>query len=53
MYYIGMDAYISSLDFAVINDSGRLVKATSVTTGVNSFMDFVRQITPPRIIYTE
>jgi transposase len=53
MHYIGMDAHISSLDFAVINDAGRLVKATKVTTGVNSFMNFVRQITPPRIVYME
>ena len=53
MHYIGMDAHISSLDFAVINDAGRLVKATKVTTSVNNLMDFVRQITPPRIIYME
>lgn len=53
MHYIGMDAHISSLDFAVINDAGRLVKATKVTTGVNNLMDFVRQITPPRIVYME
>lgn len=53
MHYIGMDAHISSLDFAVINDTGRLVKAEKVTTGVNNFMDFVRQITSPRIIYME
>jgi transposase len=53
MHYIGMDAHISSLDFAVINDAGRLVKSTKVTTSVNNFMDFVRQITPPRIVYME
>ena len=53
MHYIGMDAHISSLDFAVINDAGRLVKATHVTTSVNNLMQFVRQITPPRIVYME
>lgn len=53
MHYIGMDAHISTLDFAVINDAGRLVKATKVTTGVNNFMQFVRQITAPRIVYME
>jgi transposase len=53
MHYIGMDAHISSLDFAVINDAGRLVKITSVATSVNNLIQFVRQITPPRIIYME
>lgn len=53
MHYIGMDAHISSLDFAVINDAGRLVKATKVTTSVNNLMHFIRQITPPRIVYME
>ena len=30
MQYIGMDTHISNLDFAVVNDDGRLVKSTSV-----------------------
>jgi hypothetical protein len=41
------------LDFAVVNDAGRLMKTTSVTTSVKNFMEFVRKITPPRIIYME
>jgi transposase len=53
MHYIGMDAHISSLDFAVINDAGRVVKAARVNTGVNNFMSFVRQITPPRTVFME
>jgi transposase len=53
MHYIGMDAHISTLDFAVINDAGRLVKATKVNTSVGNFMQFVRQITPPRTVYME
>ncbi len=53
MHYIGMDAHISTLDFAVINDAGRLVKATKVTTSVNNLIQFIRQITPPRIVYME
>jgi transposase len=53
MHYVGLDAHISSLDFAVINDAGRLVKATKVITSVNNFMNFVRQITPPRTVYME
>ena len=27
MHYIGMDCHISTLDFAVVNEGGRLVKA--------------------------
>jgi hypothetical protein len=53
MHYIGMDAHISSLDFAVINDAGRQVKAATVTTSVINLLQFVRQVTPPRIIYME
>ena len=53
MHYIGMDAHITTLDFAVVNEAGRLVKATKVATSVNGFMEFVRQMTPPRTIYME
>ncbi len=53
MHYIGMDAHISTLDFAVINDAGRLVKSSSVATSVNNLMEFVRKVTPPRIVYME
>lgn len=53
MHYIGMDAHISSLDFAVINDAGRLAKSAKVNTSVKNFMDFVRQVTPPRVVYME
>ena len=53
MHYIGMDCHISTLDFAVVNDAGRLVKASSVATSVNNFMEFVRKVTPPRIVYME
>jgi len=34
MQYIGMDTYISNLDFAVVNDAERLIKTTSVATSV-------------------
>ena len=53
MNYIGMDCHISTLDFAVVNDAGRLVKASSVATSVNNFMEFVKKIPPPRTIYME
>ena len=53
MHYIGMDCHISTLDFAVVNEAGRLVKAHSIATSVNGFMEFVRTVTPPRTIYME
>jgi len=53
MHYIGMDCHISTLDFAVVNEAGRLVKAHSVATSVNGFMEFVKTVPPPRTIYME
>ena len=53
MNYIGMDCHISTLDFAVVNDAGRLVKAGSVATSVNRFIEFVKKIPLPRTIYIE
>ncbi len=53
MHYIGMDCHIATLDFAVVNESGRLVKAHSVATSVNGFMEFVKKVLPPRTIYME
>ena len=53
MHYIGMDTHISNLDFAVVNDAGKLVKATSVATSVKNFMEFVRKVDQPRIVYME
>ena len=43
MHYIGMDCHISTLDFAVVNEAGRLVKANSVATSVNNFIEFVKK----------
>jgi hypothetical protein len=53
MHYIGMDCHITTLDFAVVNEAGRLVKANSVATSVNGFMEFVKTVPPPRAIYME
>ena len=44
MHYIGMDCHIATLDFAVVNDAGRLVKRGCVPTGVNGFMEFVKAV---------
>ena len=53
MHYIGMDCHITTLDFAVVNDVGRLVKANRVATSVSNLVGFVKKVTPPRIIYME
>lgn len=53
MHYIGMDCHITTLDFAVINETGRLVKASRIPTSVSSFMEFVKKIPSPRTIYME
>ena len=50
MQYIGMDTYISNLDFAVVNDAERLIKTTSVATSVKNFMEFVRKVPSPMIM---
>jgi len=53
MHYIEMDGHITTLEFAVVNEAGRLVKADRVTTSVNGFMGFVRTVPRPRTIYME
>jgi len=53
MHYIGMDCHITTLDFAVVNEAGRLVKANSVATSARRFMEFVKQVPAPRTIYME
>lgn len=53
MHYIGMDCHISTLDFAVVNESGRLIRSDSVATSVNNFIEFVKKIPLPRTIYME
>jgi len=53
MNHIGMDSHITTLEFAVVNEAGRLIKADRVATSVNGFMGFVRMVPPPRTIYME
>lgn len=53
MHYIGMDCHITTLDFAVVNDAGRLVKSGNVATSVKNFIEFVKTVTLPRAIYME
>ena len=53
MNYIGMDCHISTLEFAVVNETGRLVKASRIATSVNGFIQFVKTVPAPRTIYIE
>jgi transposase len=48
-----MDTHITTLDFAVVDEGGRLVKAHSVATSVKGFIGFVKTVPAPRIIYME
>ena len=53
MNHIGMDSHITTLEFVVVNEAGRLVKADRVATSVKGFMEFVRTVPRPRTIYME
>jgi transposase len=53
MHYIGMDCHISTLEFAVVNEAGHLVKAKRILTSVKGFMEFVKTVPRPRTIYVE
>jgi transposase len=53
MNHIGMDSHITTLEFAVVNEAGQVVKADRVATSVNGFMEFVRTVPRPRTIYME
>ena len=53
MHYVGMDCHITTLDFAVVDDAGRLVKSCKVDTSAKNFMEFVKSVAAPRIVYME
>ena len=53
MHYIGMDCLINTLEFVVVNEASRLVKAHRVATSVNGFMEFVKTVPLPLTIYME
>lgn len=53
MNYIGMDCHITTLDFSVVNEAGRLVKAARVATGVKEFIEIVKSVPQPRTVYME
>lgn len=53
MHYIGTDNHISTLEFKVVNDTGKLIKAKRVTTSADNFLEFVRSVPKPRVIVIE
>ena len=53
MNYIGMDTHITTLDFAVVNEAGRLTRSRSVPTSARALVEFVKQVPAPRTIYME
>jgi len=53
VYYIGTDNHITTLDFKVINDEGKLVKAHKVSTSASNFMEVIRSVSKPRIVIIE
>ena len=53
MNYIGVDCHISTLEFAVVNETGRVTKKARVNTGIKEFMAFVKGIPKPRKIFVE
>ena len=53
MHCVRMDCHITTLDFAVVNEAGQLIKTKSVATGVHSFIEFVKTLPQPRMIDME
>ena len=53
MHYIGMDTSIASLDFAVVNERGKIKKRTKINTSEKGLIEFMRLIPKPRILFAE
>jgi transposase len=53
MHYIGMDCHISTLEFAVVDETGKMTDRRHVATSAKDFMEYIKSIAPPRIIYME
>lgn len=53
MNYIAMDCHISTLEFAVVNESGRITQEKRVNTGVKELIEFVKSVPKPRKIIME
>ena len=53
MNYIGTDSHISTLDFKVVNEAGKVIKAQRVLTSASNFMEFVKSVGKPRQVIIE
>ena len=53
MYYIGMDCHMTSLEFAVVNEKGKVLKRGRVPTSVKGMLEFIRSIPRPRKVIME
>ena len=53
MNYIGLDCHITTLDFAVINERGKLIKTERIDTSVKNLITFIKSIESPRVVYVE
>jgi len=53
MNYIGVDCHISTLDFAVVTETGRVKNKTRVKTSAKEFMGFIKSVPKPRRIFIE
>jgi hypothetical protein len=46
-----MGGHITTLDFTVVDEAGRLVKADTVFTGIKGFVGFVKTVPRPQNLY--
>lgn len=53
MYYIGMDCHITSLEFAVVNKKGKVVRRGRVATSAKGMLEFIRSVPRPRKVIME
>ena len=53
MNYIGADCHSSSIEFAVVNETGKLSKRGTVNTSESEFIEFIKSVKKPRRIYIE
>lgn len=53
MNYIAVDCHISTLDFAVINERGKITREQRVATSAKGFIEFIKNVPKPRQIIIE
>jgi hypothetical protein len=53
MNYIGTDIHISTLDFKVVSNLGKVKMARTVKTSAPNFLDFIKSVPTPRQVIIE